>query len=115
MDRLNWRERRKAFHHKEIGLASQGTHCWEKICKANTCNRKASGESIWQGILKDLKRAVMREKLFCETGLLKDRNFKHISQHWVLMKLRPMRPVLFSNSLPSTKHLDSGRAHTTAR
>lgn len=28
LDRLNWSERRKAFHLKEIGLASQGTHCW---------------------------------------------------------------------------------------
>lgn len=28
LDRLNRSERRKAFLHKEIGLASQGTHCW---------------------------------------------------------------------------------------
>ena len=53
-----------------------------------------AGESIWKGILKDLKRAVMREKLFCETGLLTDRNFKHICQGWVLVKLRLTRPVL---------------------
>ena len=104
----------RLFITKRLDLHHRVRIAGRRSAKQTPATEKLQGRASGRESLK-ISREQSCEKLFCETGLLKDRNFKHISQHWVLMKLRPMRPVLFSNYLPSTKHLDSGRAHTTAR